>query len=357
VKLLQTKHPTRPLAILLLFQLILLGLSGGLSSCGTGPSRAPTITPTLTLTATFPPTLTPTPVPLGSPANPYIIGLVSEDEDPQAAQAAGELAKRAAERSNLAVRGMVYPSYSLLMNDFSFNKVHIAWLPPLTYLYASQQGLADVILLTNHFGVYQYGTQFMANVDSNFTPYYDPVSGYNSVDAATALSQFQDMRPCWVDTQSPSGYIVPAGLLKMNQITTLPPVITQNHSAVIRALYIKGICDFGAAFSYSGDPRTASAVQQDLPDSTNRIVIIWRSDPVIPNLNLSFTTRMPEQDRQALAIAFTEIAKMDDGKGLLTLSAGNYQVDDVRMVNDRIYQPLRDMVRALDLDLRETIGK
>jgi len=98
-------------------------------------------------------------------------------------------------------------------------------------------------------------------------------------------------------------------------------------------------------------------VQQDLPDSTNRIVIIWRSDPVIPNLNLSFTTRMPEQDRQALAIAFTEIAKMDDGKGLLTLSAGNYQVDDVRMVNDRIYQPLRDMVRALDLDLRETIGK
>ncbi len=327
------------------------------SSCGTSRSGSPTITPTLTLTATFPPTLTPTPIPLGSPENPFVIGLISENNDPQIGLAAAELARQVSNLAEVAVRGAVYPSYSLLMDDFSFGKVQIAWLPPLTYLYANQRQLADVILLTNHFGVYQYGTQFMANVESNFTPYYDPISGYNSVDAVTALSQFEGLRPCWIEPQSASGYIVPAGLIEMNGIHTLPPVITQNHSAVIRALYIKGICDFGATFSYSGDPRTASAVQQDLPDATNRILIIWRSDPIIPNLNLSFATGLNESDRQALTSAFLDIAKTDDGKSLLSLSAGNYQIDDVRAVNDDIYQPLRDIVLALNTDLKETIGK
>lgn len=350
-------HLSRPWVTVFLLLSIFLGMALFLGSRGTNTSGSPTITPTLTLTATYPPTQTPTPIPLGSPDNPYVIGLVSEDNDPQMAQAATELARRVSELAKMSVRGIVYPSYNVLIDDLISGKVHIAWFPPLTYLYASQFGLVDVILLTNHFGVYQYGTQFMANVESNFTPYYDPVSGYNSADAATALDQFRDMRPCWVENQSPSGYIVPAGLLKAHDIPTLPAVITQNHSSVIRALYIKGICDFGAAFSYSGDPRTGSAVQQDLPDSMNRIMIIWRSDPVIPNLNLSFVAKMPEIDRQVLTNAFVDIARAPDGKGLLSLSASNYQIEEIRVVNDDLYQPLRNLVNALDLELREMIGK
>jgi hypothetical protein len=42
---------------------------------------------------------------------------------------------------------------------------------------------------------------------------------------------------------------------------------------------------------------------------------------------------------------------------LYSLSAGNYQIEEVRAVNDDIYQPLREMVQALDLDLKGTIGK
>jgi len=330
-----------------------------ISSCGGGrqPGGAATITPTLTGTATYPPTLTPTPVPLGSPDNPFVIGLVSENYDPQVTLAGEELARQVSILANITVRTLVYPSFEALIDDLAAQKVHVMWLPPLTYLYARSRDLASVFLLTNQFGVYEYGAQYMANVESGFTPYFDPISGYNSVDAYNALYQFQDKRPCWVEPQSPSGYIVPAGLLKVNGYSTLPAVIAQSHTAVIRSLYIKGVCDFGATFSISGDPRTAAAVQQDLPAATNRIIIIWRSDSIIPNLNLSFSTQLSELERQTLATAFLEIGKSQDGKDIFSISAGNYQIDDIRTFNDEVYDPLRDLVRSLDIDLEETIGK
>jgi phosphonate transport system substrate-binding protein len=342
--------------LLLLFALGLIMVLM-VNGCGTGQARTPAATPTLTQTATFPPTLTPTPVPVGRPENPFVIGLVSENDDPQMDAAANELAVQIASRSGLSVRGLIYPSYQFLMDDLSFGKVHIAWLPPLTYLFASERGLAEVALLTNHFGVYAYGTQFLANVESSFTPFHDPISGLNQVDGPTALSQFQDFRPCYTELESVAGYILPAGLLSQYGVTTAPAVLTQTHPAVVRALYVKGICDFGATFAISGDPRTASAVQDDLPAATDRVVIIWRSDPVIPNLNLSYIAGLSESNRQSLTNAFLDLARMPEGKGLLALSAGNYQIEEVKAVDDAIYAPLRSAAEVLGLDLRELVGK
>ena len=357
MKFFQILRFSRPHISLIILAVISLTMVFLVSSCGSDRPDTTRKTPTLTLTATFPPTLTPTPLPLGSPANPYVIGLVSENDDPQIPAAAAELASQIADLSGASVTGKVYYSYNQLIEAMEKGQVHASWLPPLTYLYASQQGLAEVSLLTNHFGVYQYGTQFLANVSSDFTPYYDPISGLNSADAATALEQFRDKRPCWVDPQSASGYILPAGLLRLNGIPSAPAVISQSHTAVVRSLYIKGICDFGATFSISGDPRTASAVQDDLKDVMDRILIIWRTDANIPNKNLSLLAGLSESSRQTLTTAFLDLAKTDEGKALLSLSAGNYQIEDVKAINDDIYDPLRDTVEALNLNLEEMIGK
>jgi phosphonate transport system substrate-binding protein len=357
VKLHFTRHPTKPFYSLLILTLLGIFVLSLVSSCGSNQTPSAKPSPTLTLTATFPPTLTPTPLPLGSSANPFVIGLVSETSDPQIAAAAATLASKISELANISVTGKMYPSYAQLMQAMGNGEVHITWLPPLTYLYASQEGLAEVILLINHFGVYQYGTQFMANVSSNFTPYFDPISGQSSTDAATALEQFRDKRPCWVEPQSPSGYILPAGLLALNNIPSQPAVLAQTHTAVVRALYIKGICDYGATFSISGDPRTASAVIDDLPDVMNRILIIWRTEAVIPNINLSLLAGLSEADRQTLTNAFLDLAKTPDGKAVLSLSAGNYQVDEVKVVDDSLYDPLRDVATALDLNLKDMLGK
>jgi len=357
VKFLRNERTTRrnqSLALLLTLTLISLLLA---SACGTGRTGNATVTPTLTVTATFPPTLTPTPQPLGTGTNPFVIGLVSDTGDPQIDAAAGELARQITSLSQVSVTGRVFPSYHQLLESMDEGEIHAAWMPPLTYLYASERGIADVILLTNQYGVYQYGTQFMANVDSGFTPYFDPISGLSSADAVTALEQFRDLRPCYVEPQSASGYILPAGLLQWNQIPAQPAVLGQTHTAVVRALYIKGVCDFGATFSVSGDPRTASAVQDDLPDVMNRVLIIWRSDAVIPNLSLSLLAGLSEGDRQVLTTSFLELSKSPEGRALLSLSANNYQIEEVRVVNDEIYNPLRQAATALNINLRESIGK
>ncbi len=347
-------------SVQLLLAVIMFAAGVLLAGCTSGDgTQTPTANTTETSAAqvTQQPTLTPTPEPLGSPANPFILATVSEEEDEKVAAAVQELARRLGESAQAAVEGRVYSGYAELLDDMENGDVHITWMPPLTYLYASQRGLAEVALLTNHFGVYQYGTQFMANVSSGFTPYFDPISGLTSADAATALAQFEGMRPCWVEPLSPSGYIVPAGLLKTNQISVLPPVMAQNHTAVVRALYIKGICDFGATFSITGDPRTALAVLQDLPDAMDRVIIIWRTEGTIPNLDVAYIAGLSERDRQNLTTAFLDIARTQEGKALLSVAANNYQIDDIKAVEDTVYDPLRALVDALNINLKDLIGK
>lgn len=351
----QTFQPARLNALLMVIAIV-FGLM--FSACQqTTNTPNPNETGTPTPQATRLATLTPTVEPLGSPNNPFILSAVSEVNDPQVQAAADEVARQLSEATDSTVIARVFSSYQTLMMVMEEGRAHIAWLPPLTYLYASQRGLAEVVLLTNHFGVYQYGAQFMANVENEFTPYYDPISGLNSADAVTALQQFEGLRPCWVDSLSASGYIVPAGLLAVNQVPVLPAVITRDHTATVRSLYIKGVCDFGATFSISGDPRTAAAVLNDLPDAMDRVLILWRTDALIPNINLSLLAGLPEKDRQALTNAILEIARTPEGKALLSYAAGDYQIDDLKPIDNGLYDPLRAFVDALNINLNDLIGK
>lgn len=327
-----------------------------LSGCLTA---TPTMTPgpLETATPTPRPTPTATPMPPGSPENPLILGLVQTDPGQNLDAPAVELSQKLANGSGLAVAARVFDGYSSLIEALAAGDAHIVFLPPMTYLYASQRGLAEVALLTNHFGVYEYGTQFLANAESGFTVYFDPLSGQNSAGPEVALSQFAEKRPCWVDPGSVSGFIVPAGLLSVNQIPTGPAAFSQSHSGVVRALYVKGVCDFGATFSFTGDPRTASSVLSDLPDALQRIPIIWRSEAVIPNLNLSYLAGLSETTRNQLNKAFLDLAATPEGLTLISSAAGGYEIQALKPVNDSRYDTLRAYRKALDLDLSGLVGK
>jgi len=227
--------------------------------------------------------------------------------------------------------------------------VHAAWLMPLPYIWANQNGFAQAMLLINHFGVYEYGTQFLASTDSGFISYYDPLANQNLADASTALSQFAGQRPCWVSPDSPSGYVVPSGLLAENGITVQPGAFIRDHAAVVRALYVRGICDFGTTFAISGDPRTSPALQ-DLPDVMNRIVVIWQSDAIIPNMNFSTLPELPEEMHQKLDTALADLASNSEGQQLLT-EALNYDVQEVKRIDDGTYEPLKRLIEAAQINL------
>ncbi len=330
----------------------LLIAAGLLGACRPAATDGNVATPTPTITPG--PTPTATPEPLGSPSNPLLIGVVAAAAD--APTAAQQLDQRLTARSGHATQTRFFTGYDELLAEMKAGRLHFAWLPPFTYLKARRENYADVNLLSNHFGVYQYGIQYLAHIQSRFTPYFDPIKNQNTADGATALPQLAGKRPCLVEPLSASGYIVPLGLLKEQNLTLAEPALLQSHTAVVRALYIRGICDFGATFATSGDPRTASNVLQDLPDAMEKVVILWRSEAIIPNLNLSVQAQVPDNLRQDTLAALTELVKTPEGKDLLS-RATDYSIQDLRIVEDPLYDPLRRMLEYTGGELDNLIGK
>jgi phosphonate transport system substrate-binding protein len=320
------------------------------------PSPEATITPILPT-----PTLTPVPLPtstlapIGEEGNPLRLAVVSESFDQNQLNTAIQLAARLDELSGYRIQAEMFSSYDEVVNGLRNQTIQIAFLPPLTYLLAQRRFQAQAALLSNHFGVYQYGSQFLAHRDSQFNIYFDPQTNQSTAEAGTALVQFFDKRPCWTEPDSTSGYIVPAGLLVQYRVPLEPAVLIQSHTSVIRALFTGGICDFGATFAYTGDPRTASSLS-DMPGVEDEIVVIWQSDAIIPNTNVSFHPVLEEDVREALTEAFLEVSSTDDGLDLLT-NATAYEIQALKVIDDSIYDPLRTIVRQTETDLNTTIGK
>jgi len=336
----------------LLSVLILLSIIS-LAACSTG---TPTITPTPTLGVVEPTATTP-PMPLGDPSNPILIGYVFSQDDPESQAAIETLVQELNVRVGLTFGAVIFPTYEQLLSMLKAGTVHGAWLHPLTYINASNQDAVDVQLLTNHFGTYYYGTQILANAENGFTSFFDPETNTATADAETALRQLDGLRPCWAEEGSISGHIYPFGLLQDLNISSLPGAIVQSHTAVIRSLYIKGVCDYGATFAYSGDPRTSGAVINDLPDVDQQVVVLWQSPPDIPNLNFSTIPGMPDPIRAKLVSVLVDIVKTEDGKALLSQANGAYDIQDLRVVDDSVYDPLRQAVRRSGISASDWPGR
>lgn len=295
--------------------------------------------------------------PLGTEENPLYLGLVvTREDDLVRADAMDALAERLSQDTGLVIRTRRTGSYAELLNGMRAGGVHIAWLQPFTYIVAHQRGYADVVLVTNHFGLEAYGTMFLANASSEATTYFNPNTNTSTGTAAEALAQFVDQKPCWVDPMSASGYVVPAGLLAQNNVPTGDPVFLNSHAAVVRALYITGICDFGATFGIMGDPRTAAVIQQSLPDVMDKVKVVWQSDPVIPMLNLSVQSRLSEDLRVKIIEALVDLVQTDEGKQMLT-DANAYDIRGLKEVDDKFYQPLRDLLNKSGVNSRTLLGK
>jgi phosphonate transport system substrate-binding protein len=297
----------------------------------------------------------PTPSPIGSAENPLILGFVNPQNDPSIVAAGNKVRDDLAAFSLLSTKAIFYPDYKTLMNDLAAGKAHVIWLPPATYIHAHDRGLATISLLSNHFGVYSYGTRFLANQASGFSQGFDPVSGTNRSTTEQSLAQLKDKRPCWVGLDSLSGYYVPLGLLNENKIPVLPGAFLQNHPAVVRALYIRGICDFGVTFSHLGDPRTASSVLSDLTDSLDQIPIIYQTDAIIPNLGLAYSYNVPMDFRKLLDEYYISSIKNDQDRQTLT-NALNYEIQDVQKVDDSVYDRLRELLKASGADNQSLVG-
>ncbi|MFN3741514.1 MAG: phosphate/phosphite/phosphonate ABC transporter substrate-binding protein [Anaerolineales bacterium] len=322
-----------------------------LTACGpaTTPTQAPEPTKTPAPTATPEPTKAPPA--LGSPENPIIMGL-APSATTQELQTGGEaIAAKLSEMTGYTIKVTVPTSYGALVEAMGAGNAHIGWLPPFAYVVAHAKGYADVGLAVIRFGSDHYGAQFIANAARGFTPYYDPATGKNTADAKTALAQFDGKKPCWTDPLSSSGYVIPLGVLKNNGVKVKAGAWVQGHSTVVKSIYLSPngeICDFGATYI---DAR--SGVAKDFPDVNEKVVIIWVTDPVIPNDNVSFASNVPQEVREKITQALVELAQTEEGKTLL--KNGGYDIEGLKVVDDTFYDEFRVYLEASGVDVTSLV--
>ena len=320
-------------------------------SCSLIPGQQADATPTPIPTEATP---LPTPLPpiseLGTSKDPLILALPPSAQPSNEVASAGKTLVGLLEQSTgYHIVSVLPPSESDLVQGFGNGNAHIGVLSPFAYLLASNEGNAEAVFAREQSGEIFYGAQFIARVDTGFTAYFDPAAQANSADAPVALNQFQEKKPCWTDERSPSGYVVPLGLLNEAMVVTRDPAFLAGHVAVVRAIDVGGICDFGATYI---DARTYPGLQDQYPDLMQKVEVIWRVPAIIPYETLVFVHGMDEGMRRNLTRAFVDLQSTPEGKSAMQTL---YGFQAMQVVQDGQYEEFRKLVKASGLDLNALI--
>jgi phosphonate transport system substrate-binding protein len=299
--------------------------------------------------------LAPTQTPLAPPdpgteQNPLILALAPSPRPSSEMIAAGEVIAAFIESHTGYKLVTVAPSSeAVLVEAIGKGNAHIASLSPFGYLLARENDSVTVILASLRDDQTFYGAQLIANRESNFVSYYDAERDENTAEAAAALKQFQDKKPCWSDTTSPSGYVVPLGLLTQAQVKIRSAAFLEGQLNVVRAVYADDICNFGATFI---DARQLPALESAYSDVMDRVVVIWRVPKIIPYENISLSNSLPLEMRRVIQRAFIDLMLTPEGKAAVQTV---YGIDELQIAEDVMYDDFALYVKASGLDLAELI--
>jgi len=298
-------------------------------------------------TATVPPPL-PTPE-LGLAENPLILALPPSATNPEQINAAKAIATQLTQRTGYGVVVVPSDSASFLMDALERGNAHIVLLDPLSYEAAYQRELVGAAFAVVKDDKTMYGAQFVASYRGGFISYFDPITQTNTANASIALRQFMDKKPCWTDEASPSGYIVPLGLLNKYQVVTQPAAFVQGHPTVIRSIYAGGICDFGATYI---DARKFPSLEDQYPGLMEQIIVVWQIPEIIPYNVLAFSNQLPQSIREAFTTATSAILQTDDGKAQFKTA---FDIDELSTVNDASFSEFHDLIQESRLNIEDLL--
>ena len=295
---------------------------------------------------------TPTSAPLGTAGNPLVLALSpGSASDTDRVTAGKAFAEQLSEVTGYTFVAVAPDSYAKLVQAMGQGNVHIAVLSPYAYAQAYKQGAATAAFARVSSGEKAYGAQFIARTDAGFQSYFDASTGENRVDAVSALSQFRDKRPCWPDEVSPSGYVIPAGILAHNEISLRTAAILQGQPAVVRAVYAGGICDFGATYI---DARTFPTVLDEYPDVLEEVEVIWQVPPVIPYEVLVISPNMSPKIDLSIRDALFRLTGMQAGRQAL---GQTYGTEEWERITDKFYEEFRLYLDSSGVDLENLINE
>lgn len=290
---------------------------------------------------------TPTQAAVGTLENPLILALVPGSAGNSDRVEAGKaLAEQLHEVTGYNFVVVAPDSYSKLVEAIGKGNAHVAILSPYAYALAYDLGYANAAYTSIRDGERTYGAQFIAKTETGFRSYFDAQEEENTADAATALAQFRNKKPCWPDEVSPSGYVIPLGILSLNNIPLRSGAILQGQPTVVRAVYAGGICDFGATYI---DARTFPAVLDESPDVLEKVDVIWRIPPVIPYDVMVISNGLPGVISQSINDALFRITGMQAGRKVLGEA---YDIEEWERITDSFYDEFRSYLKASGVDLK-----
>ncbi|MDO9301398.1 MAG: PhnD/SsuA/transferrin family substrate-binding protein [Anaerolineales bacterium] len=331
--------------LFLILSLAILGCSSPVRLILGTPTPIPT--PTQFPAPTQAPLAPPEP---GTEQNPLILALGPSPRPSAEMISAGEVIAAFIEsHTGYRVVTVVPSSESDLVEAIGKGNAHIASFSPFGYLLARENDSVTVILASLRDNQIFYGTQFIANREGGFTSYYDAERDENTAEAAEALKQFKDKKPCWSDSASPSAYVVPLGLLTQAQVQIRSAAFLEGQLNVVRAVYADDICNFGATFI---DARQLPSLEADYPDVMDRVVVIWRIQKIIPYENISLSNSLPFEMRRVIQRAFIDMMLTPEGKAAVQTV---YGIDELQVAEDVMYDDFAMYAKASGLDLAELI--
>jgi len=316
---------------------------------GCNLQRVTLIQPTQTIIPVTTPILDETPTSatgeLGLAENPLILALPPSDNSPEQISAAREFTALLMERTGYVIVVTVPDSYADLVDALEKGNAHIVLLDPLSYALAYQEDLVRAKYAVVNEGKIKYGTQILAPRKGNFKSFFNTEIDLNTADASVALAQFSDKKPCWSEETSPSGYVIPLGLLNQAQVQTRPAAFVGSQPTVVRSLYVGGICDFGATYI---DARKFPSLEDEMPDLVEQVLVIWQSSEIIPYEVLAFSTKMPQTMQNLFFDLFPAILQTDAGNESFKAT---YGIAEIQAANDGDFNEFHTLVKESRVDL------
>ncbi|HEX2979505.1 MAG TPA: phosphate/phosphite/phosphonate ABC transporter substrate-binding protein [Anaerolineaceae bacterium] len=347
-------------ALLVMVSMLLASCQAAATTAPTEPVAAETeavepTTPPAEPTAVVEPTAAPTEAPtaapaveMGTEANPIVMAIAPSATTDELIANGDAIAKLLSDETGLVIKAVVPTNYKAMIEAMASGNAQIGWLAPFGYLVAHETMVtdaagaevpaADVAFISLRNGADHYATQFIGQA-SQFTAGTD----------ISALQQFADKKPCWTDPFSASGYVIPASLLAQEGVKTKTAAFVQGHPTVVRAVYAGGICDFGATYV---DARTNSAIVEDMPDVNDKVIVVYQTEPIIPNDTISYAYDLPQELRDKITAGFEAIAATEEGAAAMK---GLYEIDGIKPVDDTFFDEFRVLLAASGIDIASLV--
>jgi len=250
---------------------------------------------------------------------------------------------------NMPVKTFVGTNFVGVIEAMGSSKVDVGWLNPLSYVMASGDYGAEVLLKTSRKGATQYRAQLTVRAEDNI-PVCDVAKDAKCTATFAAL---KGKKVAFVDAASTSGYLFPASFAKGAGISIVKGeffgdiIMAGQHDAAAKLVYNKG-----ADASWTFEDVRENLVKE-LPDVKTKLVPVAYTN-WIPNDTVSVRKGLPADFKAEIKKALQDFIKTDEGKKVLL---DLYTIDGLVDGNDADYNVVRDMAKNMGVDIKSELSK